>query len=155
MTKLLEQALAAISQLPETQQDALASLILEKIASEGRGTAPSPVSQADIATLEQFYTLREKPEILEFLEKHPFLLPPLLEAPDKIRRHFPREQLFLQVVPDPEIFDYVHLVLSILTNIDPDDAVSRLNQLDKEWELGLSYEVRKRFFTTLEYTDGL
>lgn len=117
MTERLEQAMrllrrfanAALSQLPETNQDAIASLILEKIAFEGIGIAPSPISQAHIETLEQFYTLREKPEILQFLEKYPFLVPPLLEAPDKIRKHFPDEQLFLQVVPDPEIIDYVHL----------------------------------------------
>ncbi|HEY9634603.1 MAG TPA: hypothetical protein V6D14_14415 [Coleofasciculaceae cyanobacterium] len=150
MTKLLEQALAAVYQLPEQDQDAIASLILDKIASKDIEIVPSPISKAHIETLERFYTLRERPEILPFLEKFPFLVPPLLEAPDKIRQHFPDAKLFLQVVDDPEIIDYVHLVLSILTKIDPDDAVSKLNQVDKEWELGLSYEVRKRFFTALE-----
>jgi hypothetical protein len=152
MSKLLEQAINAISKLPEQDQDAIASLILEKIACTSIGVASFPVSQGDLKTLEQFYTLRQKSEILQFLEKYPFLIPPLLEAPDKIHQHFPNAKLFLQVVDDPEIIDYVHLVLSILTNIDPDDAALKLNQVDKEWELNLSHEVQKRFFTAVEYT---
>jgi hypothetical protein len=152
MSKLLQQAIKAISKLPEHDQDAIASLILEKIACTSIGVASFPVSQGDLKTLEQFYTLRQKSEILQFLEKYPFLIPPLLEAPDKIHQHFPNAKLFLQVVDDPEIIDYVHLVLSILTNIDPDDAALKLNQVDKEWELNLSHEVQKRFFTAVEYT---
>ena len=34
MTKLFEEAIAAVSQLSESQQDAIASLILEELASE-------------------------------------------------------------------------------------------------------------------------
>ncbi|GAX44404.1 hypothetical protein NIES4075_54220 [Tolypothrix sp. NIES-4075] len=34
MTKLLEEAIAAVSQLSESQQDAIASLILEELASK-------------------------------------------------------------------------------------------------------------------------
>ncbi|NEQ36559.1 MAG: hypothetical protein F6K40_09835 [Okeania sp. SIO3I5] len=40
MTKLLEEAIAALAQLPESEQDGIASLILEKIASEKSHTEP-------------------------------------------------------------------------------------------------------------------
>jgi len=36
MTKLLEEAIAAVSKLPDAQQDAIAKLILEELASEQR-----------------------------------------------------------------------------------------------------------------------
>jgi dipeptidase len=36
MTKLFEEAIAAVSQLSEAEQDAIASLILEELASEQR-----------------------------------------------------------------------------------------------------------------------
>ncbi len=153
MTELLEQAIAAIYQLPEKDQDAIASLILEKIATEGIGIAPSPISEADIETLERLYTLREKPEVLQFLEKYSFLIPPLLEAPDKIRQHFPDEQLFLQVVPDPEIIDYVHLALSILTEHNPDDALSRIQQFDEDWLRPFPYNVKEHLITIPEFRD--
>ena len=113
------------------------------------------ISQTDIELLEQLYTFREQIEVLEFLDKHPFLIPVLLEAPEKIRQYFPDSQLFPEVVPDVEIIDLVLLILSIRINLDPNDAVDRLNQLDWNWGLHNSSEVRSNFFTTLEYPDEL
>lgn len=111
------------------------------------------IPQADIEALEQFYTFRGRTEILQFLDRHPFLGSVLLEAPEKIRQYFPDSGLYLEVIPDVEIADWVHLVLSILMKLDPNDAVDRLNQLDWNWGLHNSYEVRSKFFTTLEYPD--
>lgn len=154
MTKQLEEALAAVSQLPEKEQDVIAAMILEKVA-EKKAIALSAISPSDIETLERLYTLRDKPEIVQFINQHPFLLPVLLEAPDKIRIHFPDSPLFLQVDRDPENSNDVDLVVSILIDLDPDDAVYRLNQLDKDSRVDLPYEVRKLFITTLEYSDEL
>ena len=106
------------------------------------------ISPADIQAFEQLYTFREQTEVVEFLDKHPFLIPVLLEAPEKIRHHFPDSQLFLEVFIDPESIDWVQLILSILMKLDPKDAVARLNQLDWDWGLYNSYEVRSNFFTT-------
>ncbi|MEB3179946.1 MAG: hypothetical protein VKL59_13045 [Nostocaceae cyanobacterium] len=111
------------------------------------------ISPADIETLEQLYRLRSRSEVLEFINKYPFLLPVLLEAPEKIRQYFPDSQLFLEVDTDAEIPDWVHLVLSILMNLEPDEAVDRLHELDKDWFRGLPYQVHQQFFTTLEYPD--
>ena len=111
------------------------------------------ISQADIEALEQLYTFLGRSEILEFMTQHPFLVPVLLEAPEKIRHDFADSQLFLEVIPDTEIPDWVHLVLSILTKLDPNDAVDRLNQLEWNWGLHNSYQVRSKFFTTLKYPD--
>ncbi|MEH2280962.1 MAG: hypothetical protein V7K90_06400 [Nostoc sp.] len=111
------------------------------------------ISPADIETLEQLYTFRERTEVLEFLDKHPFLIPVLLEAPEKIRHYFPDSQLFLEVVPDRETIDWVQLILSILMKLDPHEAVARLHQFDDNWSRGLSHQVHQQFFTTLEYPD--
>ncbi len=111
------------------------------------------IPQTDIELLEQLYTFRGRTEVLQFLAKYPFLVPVLLEAPEKIRQYFPDSGLFLEVIPDPETPDWVHLVLSILMKLDPDDAVDGLNQLDWNWGIHNSYEVQSKFFTTLEYPD--
>ena len=111
------------------------------------------ISQTDIELLEQLYTFREQTEILEFLDKYPFLIPVLLEAPEKIRQYFPDSQLFLEVVPDVEIIDLVLLILSIRINLNPDDAVNQLNQMDMNWWVHTPYEVRKNVCTLLEYPD--
>jgi hypothetical protein len=112
------------------------------------------IAQTEVEALERSYTLREPQQVWEFLAKYPFLVPVLLEAPEKIKQYFPDSKLFLEVVPDPEIIDWVPLVLSINTTLDPDDAVDRQNQLDKDWWLNnTSHEVRKKLFTLLEYPD--
>ncbi len=116
-------------------------------------TAPALISQADIESLERSYTFREKPEVVQFIEKHPFLVPVLLAAPDQIRHYFPNEQLFLEVDSDPEIGNYVQLVLSILTTLDPYVAMDREDRLDAEWWRSLSHEERKHLCPILAYSD--
>jgi hypothetical protein len=43
------------------------------------------ISQSNIQVLEQSYTFRGRTDILQYLDNYPFLLPVLLEAPEKIR----------------------------------------------------------------------
>ncbi|MEG4530168.1 hypothetical protein [Microcoleus sp. D2_18a_D3] len=152
MNNLLAETFATVSQLPEAEQNAIASLILDKISAPRVG--PFLISQSDIETLEKSYIFRDKTEVIEFINQYPFLLPVLLEAPVQISNYFPEQKLLLQVINDPEIPNYVHLVLSIiLTDLDPDEAMDREDELRKNWSRGLSHEIREHFYTILEYTD--
>ncbi|PSO93942.1 MAG: hypothetical protein BRC48_11480 [Cyanobacteria bacterium QS_9_48_30] len=51
MTKLLEQAIAAASQLSEKEQDVISTLILEELASEQRWDKAFSNSEAELAQL--------------------------------------------------------------------------------------------------------
>jgi hypothetical protein len=51
MTQLLEKALAEIARLPEPDQDALAAIVLEEIASEQRWSESFSQSQDALARL--------------------------------------------------------------------------------------------------------
>jgi hypothetical protein len=51
MTNLLEQAIAEIQKLPDSDQDAIAALILEEIADEQRWRATFANSQDQLARL--------------------------------------------------------------------------------------------------------
>jgi len=51
MTQLLEKALAEIARLPEPDQDALAAIVLEEIASEQRWSESFAKSQGALAKL--------------------------------------------------------------------------------------------------------
>ncbi len=113
------------------------------------------ISQADIKSLEELYTFRGKTEIIQFLDQYPFLIAPLQSAAQKVRSYFPNEQLFLRIDHDPEIIDYVHLVLSILTERDPHDALNRLNQFDEDWLRPLPYEFKKHLITIPEFYDDV
>lgn len=152
MNNLLAETFATVSQLPEAEQNAIASLILDKISAPI--VAPFLIFQSDIETLEKSYIFRDKTEVIEFINQYPFLLPVVLEAPVQISNYFPEQKLLLQVINDPEIPNYVHLVLSIiLTDLDPDEAMDREDELRKNWSRGLSHEIREHFYTILEYTD--
>lgn len=152
MNNLLAETFTSVSQLPEAEQNAIASLILQKI-SEPR-VAHFLISESDIESLEKSYIFRDKTEVIEFIKKYPFLLPVVLEAPAEIHPYFPEQKLLLQVINDPEIPNYIHLLLSIiLTDLDPDQAMEREDELRKNWSRGLSHEVREHFYTILEYTD--
>ena len=152
MNNLLAETFATVSQLPEAEQNAIASLILQQISAPS--VAPFLISQSDIETLENSYIFRDKTEVIDFINKYPFLLPVVLEAPVQISNYFTEQKLLLQVINDPEIPNYVHLVLSIiLTDLDPDEAMDREDELRKNWSRGLSHEIREHFYTILEYTD--
>ena len=51
MTQLLERAFAAASKLPEPEQDAVASLLLAELESEGRWSEAFAESQEQLAAL--------------------------------------------------------------------------------------------------------
>ena len=51
MTKLLEEAIAALTQLPESEQDGIASLILQEIASEKKWQQAFDKSQSQLEQL--------------------------------------------------------------------------------------------------------
>ncbi|NEQ41929.1 MAG: hypothetical protein F6K40_39415 [Okeania sp. SIO3I5] len=51
MTKLLEEAIAALAKLPESEQDGIASLILEEIASEKKWQEAFDKSQPQLEQL--------------------------------------------------------------------------------------------------------
>ncbi|MFB2917011.1 hypothetical protein [Aerosakkonema funiforme] len=122
-------------QLPKEDSDRLA------VEAKRRQIDPTTLAQIllhnsltnlDIESLEKLYTFREKPEVLDFLEKHHFLIPLLLEAHPRIREHFPDSPLFLEYVPDPEIDD-PRLVVYIATNLDTEEALDRMDLLDDWW----------------------
>jgi hypothetical protein len=112
-------------------------------------TERHPVSAADIEFLEKLYNLRGKTEILQFLENYDFLIPVLLEAPDKICHYFPGKKLCLEVETDSELIDSAQLFLDIIIEEDADElideALDKEEKLSEDWYLHLPYEVRRVF----------
>jgi hypothetical protein len=53
MTKLLEKALEQVAKLPAEEQDAVAAIVLDELASEERWTASFAKSQEKLAKLAQ------------------------------------------------------------------------------------------------------
>ncbi len=66
MTKLLEQAFAEVSKLPEKDQDAMAAIIMEELASERRwdelfAKSPEKLEKMAMAALRDFREGRTEP----------------------------------------------------------------------------------------------
>ena len=109
------------------------------------------LANLDIESLEKLYTFREKTEVLDFLEKHPFLIPLLLEAHPHIRQHFPESPLFLEYVPDPEIDD-PQLVVYVVTNLDPEEALDRMD-LFYDWWVKVPNRGQSKMYVSLDRLD--
>ncbi|MFQ6057937.1 MAG: hypothetical protein ACE5MB_03525 [Anaerolineae bacterium] len=97
---------------------------------------PLRVLEPDIQSLEQLYSFRRQPEILQFLETHPFLVPLLAEAHSKIGDYFgPSPQVILEVVTDPEAKSLTKMFGYIVSGLIPEEAGRRLQRLDRDWFL--------------------
>ncbi|NEP15076.1 MAG: hypothetical protein F6K14_33880 [Symploca sp. SIO2C1] len=65
MTKLLKEAIAAVSELPELDQDVIAKMILEELASETRWYETFSLSEAQLAPLEEKALLELNQELIK------------------------------------------------------------------------------------------
>jgi hypothetical protein len=110
------------------------------------------ITPTDLAQIEKYYTLRNSAQVLEFLDKYPFLVPLLSEAPEKINQYFPGDSLVLEFVIDPESesSDDGKLVLLIITEMDDDLSIHHLGELDYFWWLKVARHSQGKLFIDLE-----
>ncbi len=110
------------------------------------------VSEDDIQLLEILYVFRGQEEVLEFLERYPFLVSLLIETHSKIENYFELyPQVFLEVFTDPEAIDDRQLVASIRTNLTPNEVLDKLDRLDEEWWLDNMDRARGKFCIDVEF----
>ena len=103
-----------------------------------------------IKQLQEIYSFKDR-EVLQFIEKYPFLMPLLLEAPDKVREFFPDAGLALKVNIDPESCseESNELLLLIKSDIDPEESVDILEELDDAWWTKVEHLSQGKMFTDL------
>jgi hypothetical protein len=89
----------------------------------------------NMVLLNNKYTLKTAADVYDFIGNNPYLLPLLMEAYHRIRNYFPSEILFLEVVTDPDEIGDKQLVIYICTDLSPQDAIDKLDQLDDNWWL--------------------
>jgi len=92
----------------------------------------------DMVLLNNKYTLKTVRDVYDFIGNNPYLLPLLMEAYSRIRNFFPSEILFLEVATDPDEIGDKQLVIYICTDLSPQEAIDKLNQLDDNWWLNAS-----------------
>lgn len=113
---------------------------------------PALVRMVALEALEQSFTLRDRSEVIKFLENNPSLFSVLQEAHKQIRKYFRRSpQIVLEVVSDPEIAEEQELAIFIRTNLPPSEASKKLGQLDEKWWLDISLDARKKICIDVEF----
>lgn len=106
----------------------------------------------EIQRLDELYILRERTEVIQFIEEHPSLAPLLLEAYGKIADLFgPYPHIFLEIITDPEAAESRQLVAFISTILPPNSALDRLMQLDEDWWLEVLEGADGNLCITLEF----
>jgi|SRR5690348_15075059 hypothetical protein len=104
----------------------------------------APISPVDLAQLEDHYTFRDRPTVLRFLRKHPFLVPLLREGADQVQRYFPDTPLLLEFYRDAEESGLNHLVVHIVTDRSLDQALEQLDRFGEDWWLNVITEAQMK-----------
>ena len=118
------------------------------------GTARNVVTILELlsAWINHHFTLRQPSGIFRFIEEHSFLAPLQMETYDAVSRHFGAfPKIALDLVSDPEVPDRSELVAFIQTELSPDDALKRLDQLEEDWWLDALARSRQKFSINLEF----
>ena len=131
--------LAAEAKRRQIDADTLAQMLLHDSL-----TKLTPLSLTDIEFLETLYTFQEKPEVLQFLEQYPFLVPILVKGHEPTRKYFPDAQLFLKVVTDPEAASKDDDMLWVL--IERPLEFDTLELLDDDWWIDAEKHAQGKLF---------
>lgn len=101
-----------------------------------------PLSWADIESeialekIERFYEVLNERDVKNFLQTYPSVESLLLEAIEPLGKCFPEiDRLILEVFKDPERELSRELVCTIVTTMDPAEALEKLDRFDQMWFL--------------------
>jgi len=107
----------------------------EQMTSDTASFTP-PIPVVPLEELSHYFVLRNRDAVVGFLESHPELIRPVLEAYTHIQAVFPDAQAFLDVDIDGDLLgQHQQLVVAIATDVDAHAAVTRLRTFDFDWWL--------------------
>ncbi|WP_334102303.1 hypothetical protein [Methanothrix soehngenii] len=92
----------------------------------------------DLRAAAEVYILRRPNDVYDFLKKGPSAIGLISEAYERIRDHFPLNEIFMEVLTDPGSPMEKELSISISTSLPPIDAIRKLDAFDDGWWLGAS-----------------
>ena len=98
-------------------------------------TEPFDELIADFNKIRSLYTIAEPLEAFKLILEQEIMASLILEAHSQIRELFSSERLALEVKTDPEIAGWRSLWITIYTKLEVDEAVEKLQTLDRTWWL--------------------
>lgn len=117
---------------------------------QDRGVSTLHLATVQVQQLAPLYTLREPIELVQFFRTHLSLVPLLIEVYHKVKLYLLDAQVFLQFVADSDSDNMEarstngDLVVSIVTQLSPADAVLNLQQFYEQWWLYTADEAQDK-----------
>ena len=109
------------------------------------------INSEKLEAVERLYSLREPGDVRRFLSGHPFLVPLLIEARDRIKIYFIPQQLVLEVIAEPESSDDLQLVLFVVVDTESAEAFANLQRFDNDWWIDAMDEAQGKLCISLEF----
>jgi plasmid maintenance system antidote protein VapI len=94
--------------------------------------AKSIISPSDLVKLEELYTLKNREEVLKYLEQKPQLVSALIQTQAKIRESYPVTPLSLEIDKDSETPTWLTLQVRI-EHWDENNSELTVEKLRKIW----------------------
>jgi hypothetical protein len=110
-------------------------------------------SRTDLKLIQDVYALKDRDQVLAFLDTYPFLIQVLVDIYFQAPRYFSQSQLTMKVVSDPEEEDSQesHMVVRIVTHLPPEEAVSKLRAFQNGWWIGSLDRAQDKLSIGLEF----
>jgi len=90
------------------------------------------------------YKLRKANEIRAFLSDNDYLIPLVSDAYSHLQKYFPGSTVFMEV-------ERGDLLISVRTNLSPENAIKELDKFDDEWWLDACIDSRAKLCIMVEY----
>ncbi len=112
-------------------------------------------SKSPLTEIKEPYILKNKAEVLTFLESNSLLVQILEEMSPTLKLYFPDSRLFLELITDPDALDELHLAVFIATSLPINEAIGKYDQFFKDYWLkvvkSLPREFRDKVTVDLEF----
>lgn len=104
-----------------------------------------------IEELAEVYKFRRPNEVYAFLSEEQSAVSLISDAKRVIREYFPKDEIFMEVLADPNSPNEKELLISISTSLPPEEAISRLDAFDDNWWLCASTSSTADICIKVEY----
>jgi hypothetical protein len=131
---------------------AVANVVEAKLRGSSTNEWSTDVEKLEkVFELQKLYEFDSQSEVTAYLIHNLDLIPILETIPDQIFTYLPDSKLFLSVVTDPEISNYVRLYAWVVPTFEPEDAYERLMNFKRNWWFRASNAIRGKLFVAIDY----
>jgi hypothetical protein len=135
------------------QQEVLMEFIRrhEKISKNLSEFSGAKSVERKIKMLGESYSFRRPEDVYALLHEDASLVDITHEAYIKIRKYFASDDLFMEAFSDPNAPNSKELLISIATDLSPDEAIKNLDAFDEDWWLNASMNYDSNLCIKVEY----